>query len=219
MAFAMAAVAVLVPGVPALAAGTLENGGIEIGGVFGNATASARDLTSVTIELDLAVQVDGEATVVAHLIEPGGAQETLPLPSRGEGVFGIRIEVRKIDYVVVFEAIEGSLASQSQPLRLTELGVDPAILGVLTVPPTQPEEISSTTRQWGWAGLGLAAAALTLLAFWAVPDRRRRAQETQRIEEAQTAEAVEAPEAVEATVDAGTMAEAETTEEAGPEHE
>jgi len=178
--------AALILSAPGLAAGALE-GGVEIGGVFGNATASAKDLTSATIELDLGVQADGDVTVVAHLIEPGGAQETLPLASRGAGIFGIRTEVRRIDYVVVFEAIEGSLASQSQPLRLTELGVDPAILGVLTVSPTQPEEISDSTRQWGWAGLGLAAGALTLLAFWALPDRRRRAQESQMAAEAELA--------------------------------
>jgi hypothetical protein len=115
--------------------------------------------------------------LVAHLIEPGGTQETIPLSSRGTGVFGIRTEVRKTDYLVVFEALEGSLASQSQPFRLTDLGVDPALVGVLTLPPSEEEEISEATRQWGWAGLGLAAAALTLVALWALPDRRRRARE------------------------------------------
>ncbi|HKY48946.1 MAG TPA: hypothetical protein VJQ79_13295, partial [Acidimicrobiia bacterium] len=105
-------------------------------------------------------------------------QETIPLSSRGTGVFGIRTEVRKTDYLVVFEALEGSVASQSQPFRLTDLGVDPALVGVLALPPSEDdEEISEATRQWGWAGLGLAAAALTLVALWALPDRRRRASE------------------------------------------
>ncbi len=175
---ALAVAAVLIPGAPALAAVPPEEG-IELGGVFGNAVASATSLSSDTIQLDLEVEADDDAAVVAHLIEPGGTQETIPLSSRGTGTFGIRTEVRKTDYLVVFEALEGSLASQSQPFRLTDLGVDPALVGVLTVPFTEDEEISDSTRQWGWAGLGLAAAALTLIALWALPDRRRRAREAE----------------------------------------
>lgn len=218
MALVMAAVLVLAG--PGLAAGPLQ-AGVEIGGVFGRATASANELTSTTIELDLAVEADANSTVVAHLIDPGGAQETLPLPSRGAGVFGIRTEVRKIDYVVVFEAIEGSLASQSQPLRLTELGADPETLGVLTVPPTDTEDISDSTRQWGWAGLGLAAGALTLLALWALPDRRKRAREAEEAAEAERA--ADAEQAAEETrvetetpQEAETAAKAETSEPTGP---
>ncbi len=172
---ALALAVALFTAAPALAIPADE--GIELGGVFGHAVASATSLSSDTIQLDLAVEADEDAAVVAHLIEAGGTQETIPLPSRGPGVFGIRTEVRKTDYLVVFEALEGSLASQSQPFRLTDLGVDPALVGVLSVPPTDDEEFSDTTRQWGWAGLGLAAAALTLVALWALPDRRRRARE------------------------------------------
>ncbi|MGH8928708.1 MAG: hypothetical protein ACRDWH_10185 [Acidimicrobiia bacterium] len=170
-------VAVVVASAPVTGALGMEADGVELGGVFGRATAGARDLTSATIELDLEVEADPEAVVVAHLIEPGGGQETLPLATRGNGLFGLRTEVRRIDYVVVFESLEGPIATQSTPLRLTELGVEPAILGVLPVSPTVPEEISESTRQWGWLGLGLAAAALTLLAFWAMPDRRRRQEQ------------------------------------------
>ncbi|HUP16627.1 MAG TPA: hypothetical protein VM848_11335 [Acidimicrobiia bacterium] len=171
---ALALAAVLFSAAPALAIPAEE--GVELGGVFGRAVASATSLSSDTIQLDLGVEADEDAALVAHLIEPGGTQETIPLSSRGIGVFGIRTEVRKTDYLVVFEALEGSLASQSQPFRLTDLGVDPALVGVLTLPPTEDEEFSDTTRQWGWAGLGLAAAALTLVALWALPDRRRRAR-------------------------------------------
>jgi hypothetical protein len=175
---ALAVAAVLILAAPALAAVPPEEG-IDLGGVFGNAVASATSLSPDTIQLDLEVEADDDAAVVAHLIEPGGTQETIPLSSRGTGTFGIRTEVRKTDYLVVFEALEGSLASQSQPFRLTDLGVDPALVGVLTVPFTDDEEISDSTRQWGWAGLGLAAAALTLIALWALPDRRRRAREAE----------------------------------------
>ena len=166
--------AALVSGAPAQA--LIQAEGVDLGGVFGRAIASATTLAGDTMELDLQVEADPEAAVVAHLIEPGGTQETLPLLSRGGRAFGIRTQVRKTDYLVVFEAIEGSLASQSPPVRLTELGVEPALVGVLTVAPEDAEDFSDSTRQWGWAGLGLAAAALTLLALWAVPDRLRRAR-------------------------------------------
>jgi hypothetical protein len=169
--------AVLLSAAPALAIPAEE--GVELGGVFGRAVASATSQSSDTIQLDLGVEADEDAAVVAHLIEPGGTQVTIPLSSRGIGVFGISTEVRKTDYLVVFEALQGSLASQSQPFRLTDLGVDPALVGVLAVPTTDDEEFSDTTRQWGWAGLGLAAAALTLVALWALPDRRRRAREAE----------------------------------------
>ena len=166
----------LVPAASAWAASAPENG-VDLGGVFGHAVATAEPRTSDEIQLNLEVEADEAATVVAHLIDPGGTQETLPLASRGEGIFGVRTEVAKTDYLVVFEAIEGSVASQSQPLRLTDLGVDPALVGILTAPPTDDEEFSDSTRQWGWAGLGLAALALTLVALWAgLPDRRRKAR-------------------------------------------
>ena len=171
----MALAGALLTAAPALAIPADE--GVELGGVFGHAVASATSLSSETIQLELEVEADEDAALVAHLIDPGGTQETIPLSSRGTGVFGIRTEVRKTDYLVVFEALEGSVASQSQPFRLTDLGVDPALVGVLTLPTSEEEEISEATRQWGWAGLGLAAAALTLVALWALPDRRRRASE------------------------------------------
>jgi hypothetical protein len=171
----MALAVALLIAVPAL--GVPADEGVELGGVFGHAVATATSLSSDTIQLELEVEADEDAALVAHLIDPGGTQETIPLSSRGTGVFGIRTEVRKTDYLVVFEALEGSLASQSQPFRLTDLGVDPALVGVLTLPASEEEEISAATQQWGWAGLGLAAAALTLVALWALPDRRRRARE------------------------------------------
>jgi hypothetical protein len=192
----LASAVALFAAAPALAAPVDK--GVELGGVFGHAVASATSLASDTIQLDLEVEADEGAALVAHLIDPGGTQETIPLSSRGTGVFGITTEVRKTDYLVVFEALEGSTASQSQPVRLTDLGVDPALVGVLTLPPSEEEEISEATRQWGWAGLGLAAAALTLVALWALPDRRRRARETE--------------ETVDDAADRAPSAEAETSE-------
>lgn len=157
-------------------------GGVELGGVFGSARASAIELNATTMELNLEVEADPEAVVVSHLIEPGGQQETLPLVSRSSGVFGIRTEVRKFDYVVVFEIV-GGLSAQSQPLRLTDLGVEPALLGILPSSSTNPGDVTTATRQWGWAGLGLATAALAVLAFWALPGRRRAEEIRPAVEE------------------------------------
>ncbi|MGQ0849775.1 MAG: hypothetical protein ACT4OP_11790 [Actinomycetota bacterium] len=151
--------------------------GVDLGGAFGMATASARPLSATTMELDLEVEADSEATVVAHLIEPGAGQQTFPLVERTEGIFGVVIEVRRIDYVVVFEALQESLSAQSQPVILSELGVDPAVLGMLPSETTRPDGLSSVTRQWGWAGLGLAALALVMLAIWAFPERRTKDRE------------------------------------------
>lgn len=150
---------------------------VIVGGAFGEASATGRQLTSATIEVDLSVEAEDAEAVVAHLIEPGADQRTVPLVDRGGGRFEIVIELRKVDYVVVFEVVGPALSSESQPLRLTELGLDPAVIGVLPATPTTEPDISVDTRQWGWAGLGLGALALALLAWWALPDRTGKKEE------------------------------------------
>jgi len=145
--------------------------GVELGGIFGTAGVSGRALTAATIEIDLSVEAPAHATVVAHLIEPGGNQRTVALAERSPGVYGGIVEVPRIDFVVVFEAV-GSVGVQSQPVRLTELGLDPALLGRSpTAPSTTQPGISAETRRWGWLGLGLGAAALAVLALWALGER------------------------------------------------
>lgn len=147
---------------------------VVLGGAFGEASASGRQVSAANIEVDLTVEATEVEAVVAHLIEPGAEQETVPLVDRGGGVFGIILELRKADYVVVFETFANGVSNQSQPLRLTELGLDPALIGVLPFPTTTVSEYSTGTRMWGWAGLALAALALALLAWWALPDRAPR---------------------------------------------
>lgn len=156
---------------PALVWGPLLTLALTVGGVFGDASASGRQRTAATIEVDLRVEVGDADAVVAHLIEPGAGQTTVPLVRLDGGGYGIIIELRKADHLVVFEAIIDGVSSQSQPFRLTELGLDPALIGVVGITTTTAPEISAETRLWGWAGLGLAALALALLAWWALPDR------------------------------------------------
>jgi len=154
-----------------IAWGPLLAAAVVLGGGFGEASASGSQASAATIEVELRVEAANAEAVVAHLIEPGAGQQTVPLVDRGAGVHGIIIEVRKADYLVVFESFANGVSTQSQPLRLTELGLDPALIGVLPFPPTTEPEFSSDTRMWGWAGLALAALALALLAWWALPDR------------------------------------------------
>ncbi len=159
---------------------------VELGGVFGSAGVSGRAVTAATLEIDLQVEAPAAATVVAHLIEPGGRQRTVALAERSPGVYGGIVEIPVVDYLVVFEVV-GSTGVQSQPLRLTELGLDPALLGRVPVaPPVSEPGLSADTRRWGWLGLALGALALAALAVWALggPD------------EDDTADTADTPEAV-----------------------
>ena len=119
--------------------------------------------------------IDGAGSVVAHVIEPGGQQETISLADRGGGEFGAVLESRQIDLVVVFEVL-GDEPRQSDPLRLTELGVDRATLGMVA-PLVEVAEEDDDTSQWGWLGLGFGAAALAMLAVWVLVGTRGAGEE------------------------------------------
>lgn len=143
---------------------------VILGGAFGEASAEGRALSSGKVQVEISVEVSDAQTVVAHVIDPGGDQETVPLVHRGDERFSATIEIRKADFVIVFEALSVATSAQSQPVRLTELGLDPALIGGPTT--TAPPDGASATRQWGWAGLALAALSLALVAWWALPERR-----------------------------------------------
>lgn len=145
--------------------------GVDLGGDLGTARASANQIDASTIELTLEVEADGGATVVGYLIEPGDGQATYPLVEREEGIYRLNIEVRRVNYVVVFELIKPDIARQSQPYLLTDLGVRPSVLGI-TNGGAFVEGGSDNTRLWGWAGLGLGALALLGVAIWAWPERK-----------------------------------------------
>lgn len=151
---------------------------------FGEATASAEQIGPDRIRIELEVMIEGTGSVVAHVIEPGGRQETVSLADRGGGEFGAVLESRQIDLVVVFEVL-GEEPRQSDPLRLTQLGVDRATLGMVA-PLVDVAEEDNDTAQWGWLGLGFGAAALSLLAVWVlVGARETRPESTAVADESQ----------------------------------
>lgn len=161
---------------------------VELGGVFGTASAEAAAVSSGEIEVTIKVSVAGNPTsVVAHLVDPGDDQQTVTLAHLGGGEYsGIAITERA-DLVVVFEAIGADASSElSPPVTLVELGVDPGIMlddapviggddGELT--------LDAATERWGWAAVALGAAALSLVAWWALADYPKRRRD--EIDEAQ----------------------------------
>lgn len=139
-----------------------------LGGVFGEGSASGSDVSATTMEIELVVVAPPGGSVVAHVIEPGGRQRVVAMAERDPGIYGTVFEDRRIDFVVVFEAIG---QGQSDPVALTALGLDRALLGVVQQPPTTPTTAAGfdpSVSGWGWLGLAAAAAALSLLAFWAM---------------------------------------------------
>lgn len=141
-------------------------------GFFADPAARGSEAGAGRMEVDLSVSAPPGGSVVAHLIEPGGLQQTHALREREPGRYGGVVDLARIDFVVVFEALDGT-GTQSQPARLTDIGLDRALLGALPVAPTTTEAgISAATRGWGWLALAMAAGSLALLALWALPERR-----------------------------------------------
>lgn len=128
----------------------------EIGGGFGGASVGGTGTTGTTMEIDLSVTLSGSAgPVLAHLVLPGENQ-TVPLVDRGRGTWEVLVEVRRADWLVVFEDVATGELSDS--LSLTQLGLDSALLGGPPTATSAGERDSATTTPmaWGW----LAAAVL-----------------------------------------------------------
>lgn len=139
---------------------------IELGAGFGTASAELVSTSSNAIEVDLRVEVTQSAeTVIAHLVAEGEASLALPLLQREPGVFGIRTELKPINYRVVFELF-GPDPAQSEPRSLSELGV--AIPGAESraTTTTAPEELGEDVTRWLWLAIAFGAASLSALAFW-----------------------------------------------------
>lgn len=146
---------------------------VDLGPDFVEAEARTARVNSDRIQLTLSVVTFPEAVVVAHLIEPGGEQETVAMSDSDEGVYQGTVELRPVDYVVVFEVITpGPRSVQSNPVRLTQIGVAPTELVVPIIGDEKEEDLF----RWVWLALGAGALALALVTLTYLPKKREEAQ-------------------------------------------
>lgn len=149
---------------------------VQVGGIFGIGSASGTELGPDLMQVELQVEAPAGGSVVAHLVKPGGPQETVALREREDGRYGAFVELRRVDYVVVFEAVGEGPGSESAAFRLTELGLDRTILGMAPVPPPTSEPPPTPDRpiDLGWLAVGVGAGALALgLVVFALLPRTR----------------------------------------------
>lgn len=144
---------------------------IILGGIFGSASAAVESVTDDGMMVEIEVEVSGAPeTVVAHM---SFEEEhfTLPLLDRGDSVFGLRTELERKNYMVVFEVVDEDAAS-SEPVSLQEMGADLSLTGGETTTTTEDGEgLSQESQRLLWLAVALGAASLSLLAFWVLGDR------------------------------------------------
>lgn len=155
---------------------------VVLGGSFGEASADATVLNSDTVEVALSIEAPPGTSIVVHALDPGSEQRSIAMLELQSGIYRTRFETRPVDLVVVFEDL--STGAESNPARLTDLGVAPELVGV--VAPLEPEESEGSSL--GWLALGLGLASLSALAFWALGARST----DQEVEPSEPSEPVEA---------------------------
>lgn len=144
---------------------------IILGGIFGSASATVESVTEDGMMVEIEVEVSGAPeTVVAHMSFEE-ERFTLPLLDRGDSVFGLRTELERKNYMVVFEVVDEDAAS-SEPVSLQEMGADLSLTSGETTTTTEGEEgLSQESQRLLWLAIALGAASLSLLAFWVLGDR------------------------------------------------
>lgn len=144
---------------------------VILGGIFGSASATVESVTQDGMMVEIEVEVSGAPeTVVAHMSFED-ERFTLPLLDRGDSVFGLRTELERKNYMVVFEVVDEDAAS-SDPVSLQEMGADLSLAGRETTTTTEGEEgLSQESQRLLWLAIALGAASLSLLAFWVLGDR------------------------------------------------
>lgn len=152
---------------------------ITLGGSFGQAGASTVSIESESMIVDVSVEVLVSAqAVVAHFSTGTDEPMVVSLLPRGGSTFGIRTELPRKDFFVVFEAI-GDPGHLSEPTTLSAMGATLTLPGSPQDPEAEePDEEPESTR-WMWLAVALGAASLSALAFWVLgerDDRRAAAQ-------------------------------------------
>lgn len=131
---------------------------LQVGAGFTSGSADGRPAGG-GVEVTLTVRSVPGGSVVAHLVAPGDPVRTVAMREVEPGLYRTVFETAPIDATVVFEAV-GS-GERSEPASLTELGLDPALLGAVAPP---EEDRPAGRPAWGWLGVGLALASLAALA-------------------------------------------------------
>lgn len=138
---------------------------VILGGVFGSASATVESATAEEMMVEIEVEVSGApGTVVAHMSFEEESF-TLPLLDRGEGVFGLRTELERKNFMVVFEVVAEDGAS-SEPVSLQEMGADLSRASGDTTTAQPDEGLSEESQRLLWLAVALGAGSLSLLAFW-----------------------------------------------------
>jgi hypothetical protein len=134
---------------------------------FTGAAVEGTEIGDDMVRITVTVRAAPGGSVVVHLVDPGGEQITVAMAEQSSGLYRAVTEIAPIDYVAVFEGIANP-PFQSEPQRLTELGLDRALITPDQVFPAAPATTvpEDDPARWGWLGLGLGAASLSLLAFW-----------------------------------------------------
>ena len=145
---------------------------VIIGGSFGSASATVESIDDEMMVVEISVEVlDSADSVVAHLSFGDERELTLPLLDRGDGTFGLRTELEAKNYFVVFETI-GEDAARSEPVSLSRMGAELGPeSGTTATTSVDDDDLSDDSEQMLWLAVALAAASLSLLAFWVLGDR------------------------------------------------
>jgi hypothetical protein len=145
---------------------------VVLGGVFGAATATVESIDDGVMVVSIEVEVSGSPeSVVAHLSFEDDPPLTLPMLARGDDLYGLRTDLPGKNYFVVFEIL-GEPGHRSDPVSLVQMGAElgPGT-GSATTTTMDDDELSEESQRMLWLAVALAAASLSLLAFWVLGDR------------------------------------------------
>jgi hypothetical protein len=143
---------------------------IQVGTGFGIASADGEAVGSTALSIAVSVEADPGDQLVLHGLDPGGDQRTVAMIEAAPGTYRTVFETRPVDLVIVFENLDTGL--QSEPHRLSELGVPGELVGAVPLPPGEPE--APEDRSLLWLGVALGLASLSALAFWVLGGESRR---------------------------------------------